>query len=79
LTKIVPFIGSLFFPGITYFTFQPMGHRLADVFKKNLDGEYDIEMVVREELKAKGETILADDADYTVSNEEEPKDPSEHK
>ena len=56
-----------------------MGHRLADVFKKNLDGEYDIEMVVREELKSEGETIPADDADYTVSNEEKPKDPSEHK
>jgi len=36
-------------------------------------------MVVREELKSEGESISADDADYTVSNEEEPKDPSEHK
>ena len=56
-----------------------MGHRLADVLKKNLDGEYDIEMVVREELKSEGKTISADDADYTFSNEVEPKDPSEHK
>ena len=75
----MPFIGSLFFPGITYFTFQPMGHRLADVLKKNLDGEYDIEMVVREELKSEGEIIPVDDADYIVITEEEPKDPSEHK
>lgn len=53
-----------------------MGHRPANVFKKNLDGEYDIEMVIREELKSEGENISADDADYTVSIEEEPKDPS---
>ena len=79
VTKIVPVIGGLFSAGITYFTFQPIGHRLADVFKKNLDGEYDIEMVIREELKSEGKTISADDADYTFSNEVEPKDPSEHK
>lgn len=79
VTKIVPVIGGLFSAGITYFTFQPMGHRLADVLKKNLDGEYDIEMVVREELKSEGEIIPVDDADYIVITEEEPKDPSEHK
>ena len=39
VTKIVPVIGGLFSAGITYFTFQPIGYRLADVFKKNLDGE----------------------------------------
>lgn len=78
MIKIVPVIGGLFSAGI-YFTFQQMGYHLADDFKKNLNGEYDIEMVVREELKSEGKTISADDVDYTFSNEVEPKDPSEHK
>lgn len=51
VTKAVPVIGGFFSAGITYFTFKPMGNRLADVFKKNMDGEFDIEMVLKDEIQ----------------------------
>ena len=71
VTKAVPVLGGFFSAGITYFTFKPMGNRLADVFKKNMDGEFDIEMVVKEELKSEEEPILVDDADFEISDSEE--------
>ena len=71
VTKAVPVIGGFFSAGITYFTFKPMGNRLADVFKKNMDGEFDIEMVVKEELKSEEEPITVDEADFVISGDEE--------
>lgn len=52
VSKAVPVLGGFFSAGITYFTFKPMGNRLADVFRKNLDGEYDIDMVLKEQSQA---------------------------
>lgn len=71
VTKAVPVIGGFFSAGITYFTFKPMGNRLADVFKKNMDGDFDIEMVVKEELKSVEDPIVVDEAGFTVSDDEE--------
>lgn len=71
VTKAVPVIGGFFSAGITYFTFKPMGNRLANVFKKNMDGEFDIEMVVKEELKSEEEPITVDEADFVISGDEE--------
>ena len=71
VTKAVPVIGGFFSAGITYFTFKPMGNRLADVFKKNMDVEFDIEMVVKEELKSEEEPITVDEADFVISGDEE--------
>lgn len=71
VTKAVPVIGGFFSAGITYFTFKPMGNRLADVFKKNMDGEFDIEMVVKEELKSEEEPITVDETDFVISGDEE--------
>ena len=71
VTKAVPVIGGFFSAGITYFTFKPMGNRLADVFKKNMDGDFNIEMVVKEELKSVEDPIVVDEAGFTVSDDEE--------
>lgn len=60
ITKAVPVIGGFFSAGITYFTFKPMGNRLADVFKKNMDGEFDIEMVLKEDVQPDAVIIDAD-------------------
>lgn len=60
VTKAVPVIGGFFSAGITYFTFKPMGNRLADVFKKNMDGEFDIEMVLKDEIQLDEEKIVAE-------------------
>ena len=71
VTKAVPVIGGFFSAGITYFTFKPMGNRLADVFKKNMDGDFDIEMVVKEELKSEEEPVTVDETDFVISGDEE--------
>lgn len=41
ITKAVPVVGGVVSGGITYVTFRPMGHRLADVLVQNLNGEFD--------------------------------------
>lgn len=41
ITKAVPVAGGVISGGLTYVTFRPMGHRLADAFVKNLNGEFD--------------------------------------
>lgn len=41
ITKAVPVIGGVISGGLTYLTFRPMGHRLADTFARNLRGEFD--------------------------------------
>jgi len=40
ITKAVPVVGGVISGGITYVTFRPMGNRLADIFVKNLKGEF---------------------------------------
>lgn len=41
ITKAVPILGGVVSGGLTYVTFRPMGHRLADTLVKNLNGEFD--------------------------------------
>jgi hypothetical protein len=41
IAKAVPVLGGVVSAGITYAAFRPMGHRLADVFVRNLNGEFD--------------------------------------
>lgn len=50
ITKAVPLIGGVISGGITYVTFKPMGNRLADVFVKMINGEYDKEMELNPEF-----------------------------
>ncbi|MGP5244397.1 hypothetical protein ACTXMA_09490, partial [Corynebacterium variabile] len=40
ITKAVPVIGGVVSAGLTFATFRPMGYRLADVFVRNLNGEF---------------------------------------
>ena len=63
ISKTVPIIGGVVSGGITYFTFKPMGERLADTFEKLLNNEYaiddnDIENELKVEFK---ETLNNDD------------------
>lgn len=41
VTKAVPVVGGVVSGGLTYFTFTPMGHRLADTLYRNALGEFD--------------------------------------
>lgn len=41
ITKAVPVVGGVVSGGLTYVTFRPMGHRLADALVKNLNGDFD--------------------------------------
>ncbi|WP_114202006.1 hypothetical protein [Janibacter anophelis] len=41
ITKAVPVVGGAVSGGLTYVTFRPMGHRLADTMVKNLNGDFD--------------------------------------
>ena len=70
VTKAVPVLGGVFSAGITYLTFRPMGNRLVDVFKQNLDGDFDIEMVLKEEMKQdeESDTIVVDDDDISITD-----------
>ncbi len=76
VSKAVPVLGGFFSAGITYFTFKPMGNRLADVFKKNMDGEFDYEMVLKETQAAEEEqdepiVVEADVSEPQETTEEE--------
>lgn len=41
ITKAVPVVGGVVSGGLTYLTFRPMGHRLADTLARHLDGDFD--------------------------------------
>ncbi|GHG44391.1 hypothetical protein GCM10011331_02820 [Flavimobilis marinus] len=41
ITKAVPVVGGILSGGLTYVMFRPMGHRLADVLVRNLNGDFD--------------------------------------
>ena len=44
ITKAVPVVGGVLSGGLTYVTFRPMGHRLADTLVRNLNGDFDVEL-----------------------------------
>lgn len=52
ITKAVPVIGGVVSGGLTYVTFRPMGHRLADALVANLNGEFDDQLELRPEFAA---------------------------
>ncbi len=41
INKAVPVIGGVISGGLTYVTFKPLGHRLADTLIRNINGEFD--------------------------------------
>lgn len=59
ITKAVPVVGGVVSGGMTYVTFRPMGHRLADVLAKNLNGEFEDHLELNPEYAAKTGAVLA--------------------
>ena len=52
ITKAVPVLGGVVSGGLTYVTFRPMGHWLADALVRNLNGEFDDRLELRPEFAA---------------------------
>lgn len=52
ITKFVPLAGGAVSGALTYATFRPMGHRLADTLAENLDGRFDDVLELRPEFAA---------------------------
>ena len=57
-------VGGLVSGGLTYVTFQPMGHRLADALFRSLNGDFDDQLELTAEFAATLATVVvaADDA-----------------
>ena len=51
ISKSVPLVGGFISGGLTFVTFKPLGGRLADVFVKLLNGDFDIEMELNPEFE----------------------------
>jgi hypothetical protein len=60
ITKAVPVVGGVVSGGLTYVTFRPMGHRLADVLMMNLDGEFDDDLELNPEFAASTQTVVVE-------------------
>ncbi|NYJ02424.1 hypothetical protein HNR19_003122 [Nocardioides thalensis] len=52
ITKAVPVVGGIVSGGLTYVTFRPMGHRLADTLARNLNGEFEEELDLNPQFAA---------------------------
>jgi hypothetical protein len=67
ITKAVPVVGGVVSGGLTYVTFRPMGHRLADTLVKNLNGEFedDPELELNPEFVAVLETAVVQTEEIT--------------
>ncbi|MGL5810675.1 MAG: hypothetical protein ACRCYQ_12085 [Nocardioides sp.] len=60
ITKAVPVVGGVVSGGLTYVTFRPMGHRLADTLVKNLNGDFNDELELNPQFAAMAETVVVD-------------------
>ena len=60
ITKAVPVVGGLVSGGLTYITFRPMGHRLADVLFKNLNGDFDDQLELRPEFAVTLDAVVVE-------------------
>lgn len=58
ITKAVPLVGGVVSGGLTYMTFRPMGHRLADTFARHLEGDFDDFMELNAEFAAQLDSDL---------------------
>ena len=65
ISKSVPVVGGVVSGGLTYVTFKPMGGKLADIFVKILNGEYDLEMELNPEYANK-QPVSDDELDSTI-------------
>ncbi len=58
ITKAVPVVGGVISGGLTFVTFGPMGHRLADTLVKHLNGEFDEVLEVKPEFAATADAVV---------------------
>lgn len=65
ITKAVPVVGGVVSGGLTYVTFRPMGHRLADTLARNLNGEFDDELELNPDFlaRASSTTVVVEPTD----------------
>lgn len=76
ISKSVPIVGGFISGGITFVTFKPLGGRLADVFVKLLNGDFDIEMELNPEFaKTTGASDEDLDGDFIEAEFEEITEP----
>lgn len=66
ITKAVPVLGGVVSGGLTYVTFRPMGHRLADTLVKNLNGEFDDELELNMEFAAMRDDVVVEVRESTA-------------
>lgn len=68
ITKSFSVLGAVVSSGITFISFRPLGHNLANVYVDILNGKYDIDMVMRDDfIKANEEEYI--DTGYKVVSE----------
>lgn len=67
ITKAVPVIGGVVSGGLTYLTFRPMGHRLADVLTRNLDGGFEDQLELKAEFAATLDGVLVHSGETSVA------------
>ncbi|HWJ82567.1 MAG TPA: hypothetical protein VNS55_10045 [Nocardioides sp.] len=70
ITKAVPVVGGVVSGGMTYVTFRPLGHRLADTLVMNLNGEYDADLELNPQFAASLETLTFETEDSTEGTDE---------
>jgi len=65
ITKAVPVVGGVVSGGLTYATFRPLGHRLADTLVKNLNGDFDDELELNRQFAAVAEAVVVEAEEVT--------------
>lgn len=73
ITKALPIVGGVISGGLTYATFRPMGHRLADTLQMHLDGEFDDDLDLNEDFARRTQQEVVVDV---VPVEDTPSDPA---
>jgi hypothetical protein len=63
IAKAVPVAGGVVSGGLTYLTFRPMGHRLANVLYENLNGGFDDQLELKAEFAATLDAVLVSAGD----------------
>ncbi len=58
ITKAVSVVGGGVSGGLTYVTFRPMGHRLADTLVKNLNGDFEDALELNAQFSAMSESVV---------------------
>ncbi|CAN5446443.1 hypothetical protein BH10ACT10_BH10ACT10_02290 [soil metagenome] len=60
ITKAVPVVGGVVSGVLTYVTFRPLGHRMADTLIKNLNGGFDDELELNPQFAAMAHNAMGE-------------------